>query len=205
MKLTHIQIILAAAFALAGAFPAGAQSNRVPGDTDYPQFSQFITDRNIFNPDRYRRNSGTRPPRPTPTHPPRTAGAPEFTFVGVMSYQKGQFGFFDGNSSELRQVLAVGGSIAGYTVQELTSSAVKLLGPDKKEIELKLGVQMRKEGGNWLMAGQVATPGAAATTTSSAGDGSSTAPAGEQSVAPSAAIQGNDVLKRLMEKRAQEK
>ena len=30
-----------------------AQSNGVPGPTDYATFSRFITDRNIFDPNRY--------------------------------------------------------------------------------------------------------------------------------------------------------
>ena len=206
MKLTRIKIILAAALALAGALPAGAQSNGVPGDTSYSQFSQFIANRNIFNPDRFPRTgrivSTPRPPR----NPKRTAGAPQFTFVGAMSYSKGLLGFFDGSSYEYQKVLAVGGSIAGYTVTEVTTSLVKLLGPDKKEVVLNLGDQIRQEGGAWEVIRQAALPGATTTTETMGGGGSSesAAPAAESAPVPSAAVQGNQRLIELMKNRAQE-
>jgi hypothetical protein len=206
MKLTRIKIILAAALALAGALPAGAQSNGVPGDTSYSQFSQFIANRNIFDPARYPRN--TTRPRPiiSVRQRVRTAGAPQFTFVGAMSYSKGLFGFFDGSSYEYQKVLAVGGSIAGYTVTEVTTSLVKLLGPDKKEVVLNLGDQIRQEGGAWEVIRQAALPGATTTTETLGGGGSSesAAPAAESAPAPSSAVQGNERLQELMKKRAQE-
>src|SRR5665213_2295647 len=197
MKLTRIKIILAAAFALAGAFPAGAQSNGVPGDTSYSQFSQFIANRNIFNPERYPRNTTQRVRPPVTIHRKPTKGAPQFTFVGAMSYSTGLFGFFDGSSYEYQKVLATGGSIAGYTVTEVTTSLVKLLGPDKKEVVLNLGDQIRQEGGTWQVFRQAALPGATTTTETTAGGGSSesAAPAGESAPAPSAAVQGNETLR----------
>ena len=201
MKLTRMKIILIAALALANGFFAGAQSNGVPGDTDYARFSQFITDRNIFDPNRYPRNSR---PRTTYTRPRiRTAGAPEFTLVGTMNYRKGMFVFFDGNNSDLRKVLEVGGSIAGYTVEAVTPASVKLLGADKKEIEMKPGDQMRQEEGNWQLAGQVALPGSGAVTQTENSE-NSTASADAQPVAPSPGLGANDVLKRLMQQREQE-
>jgi hypothetical protein len=201
MKLTRIKLILAAALALANGFFAGAQSNNVPGDTDYASFSQFIADRNIFDPNRYPRNSR---PRPTYTHVIRhTAGAPEFTLVGTMNYRKGMFVFFDGNNSDLRKVLVIGGSIAGYTVEEVTATSVKLMGADKKEIEMKLGDQMRQEDGNWQLAGQAELPGSAATM-ETGNSGNSTTSTDAQPVAPSPGLESNDVLKRLMQQREQE-
>jgi hypothetical protein len=195
MKLTRIKIILAAAFTLANGFFAAAQSNGVPGDTDYAKFSQFITERNIFDPNRYprTRTTGYRPRTQPRAH---TAGAPEFTLVGTMSYQKGLFVFFDGNNSDLKKTLAVGGSIAGYTVEEIAPTSVKLLGADKKEIEMKLGNQMRQEGGNWQLTGQSELPAdPVATETPAAMDSPTSA---------SSSLNGNDVLKRLMQQRQQE-
>ena len=64
MKLTHTKILLALAAVLAGETGAFAQSNGVPGPTDYAKFSQFITDRNIFDPARqphFIYSSSTRP------------------------------------------------------------------------------------------------------------------------------------------------
>ena len=40
------------ALALSGGHAAFAQSNGVPGPQDYAAFSHFITDRNIFDPNR---------------------------------------------------------------------------------------------------------------------------------------------------------
>ncbi|HEY1716992.1 MAG TPA: hypothetical protein VGH42_01710 [Verrucomicrobiae bacterium] len=196
MKLTRIKIILVAAFALANGFFAAAQSSAVPGDTDYARFSQFITQRNIFDPNRYA-TTGYRP-RTRPRV--RTAGAPEFTLVGTLSYQKGMFVFFDGNNSDLKKILTTGDSIAGYTVKEVTATSVKLLGADKKEIEMKLGDQMRQEGGNWQLAGQSELPAVPAATESSENSTTST----DAPVAPSPSLEGNDILKRLMQQREQE-
>jgi hypothetical protein len=199
MKLTRLKIILAAAFALVNGFFAGAQSNGVPEDTDYAKFSQFITDRNIFDPNRYprTRTTGNRPR----TRRARTAGAPEFTLVGTLSYQKGMFVFFDGNNSDLKKILAAGGSIAGYTVDEVTATSVKLRSGDKKEIEMKLGDQMRQEGGNWQLTGQSELPAGPAATEDS---DNSTSPTEAVDAAPSPILEGNDVLKRLMQQREKE-
>jgi hypothetical protein len=197
MKSARIKIILIGALALANGFFAGAQSNGVPSDTDYAKFSQFISERNIFDPNRYAR-TGYRPR--TRPHA-RAAGAPEFTLVGTLSYQKGMFVFFDGNNSDLKKILAAGGSIAGYTVQEVTATSVKLLGADKKEIKMKLGDQMRQEGGNWQLTGPSELPAVP----TAADDGENpTAPAEAGSPAPSPSLEGNDVLKRLMQQREQE-
>ena len=116
MKLNRIKIILLAALALTSGFVARAQSNRVPGATDYPAFSGFVTDRNIFDPNRvphpFTRRACGRGFRTRAT----ASSAPAFSLVGTMSYQKGYFAFFSGNDDELKSVLPVSGKIAGYTV-----------------------------------------------------------------------------------------
>ncbi len=189
-----------AALLVAGGFSAVAQSNTVPGPTDYAAFSRFIAARNIFDPNRYPHTSTARP-RPHPTPPP--ASAPAFTLVGTMAYDKGMFAFFDGKSPDLKQILTVNGSEAGYTVKEITLKAVTLEGADKQEINLKVGDQMRQEGTNWVFAGQasVSNPPVADSSAAMTGGGpdAATAPAG---VPP--AMENNDILKRLMQKREQE-
>lgn len=189
-----------AALLVAGGFSAGAQSNTVPGPTDYAAFSRFIAARNIFDPNRYPHTSTARP-RPHPTPPP--ASAPAFTLVGTMAYDKGMFAFFDGKSPDLKQILAVNGNEAGYTVKAITLKEVKLEGADKQEINLKVGDQMRQEGTNWVFAGQASVSGSSVADSSAAttggGPDAAAAPAG---VPP--AIENNDILKRLMQKREQE-
>jgi hypothetical protein len=200
MKLTRHKKWAVLALALANGFIAAAQSNGVPGPQDYGRFSSFVTDRNIFDPGRYARNSST--PRPIFTQ--RVRYAPSFTLVGTMSYEKGMFAFFDGNQSELRKVLyqSDSDSIAGYTVAEITQTGVTLQTADKKQtVQLKIGDMMRQEGSSWQLAGQGELP---------AGTGAveSTAPADNSSPdtgsAPASSAAPNDILKKLMQQREQE-
>jgi hypothetical protein len=97
-------------------------------------------------------------------------------------------------------VLEPGGSIAGYTVKDITNQTVTLAAGGK-EIEMKVGSQMRNQnGGEWQLSAEIEQP---TNTESETGTGS------VESAAPSAPPAGsspemNDVLKRLMEKRQQE-
>jgi hypothetical protein len=213
---------LALALLLAGGFSAAAQSNsnRVPGPTDYARFSQFITERNIFNPNRYAIYSPTSGPvRPRPV--PRNT--PTFTLVGTMNYEKGMFAFFDGNQSNLRKVLyqSDSNSIAGFTLAEITPAGVKLQAADKKQIvELNIGQGMQLIGNSWQkpIQGGFSSGGGNSGFGGFAGQnrgfdsgssGESAAPAADSSspdasAAPSPALEGNDVLKKLMQQRQQE-
>jgi len=201
MKLTRYKKWTVLVLALANGFFAAAQSNGVPGPTDYSSFSRFITERNIFDPNRYPRYSAT--PRPRPYARP-SRSAPAFSLVGTMSYEKGMFAFFDGNQPELRKVLSKSGSIAGYNVTEITPSGVTLQTPDKKEmVEMKIGEMMRQEGSSWQPADRSdfgADAGGTESTTSPETGISSP----DTSPAPSPALEANDILKKLMQQRQQE-
>jgi hypothetical protein len=198
MKPTQCKKWLVLALALANGLFAGAQTNGVPGPAAYSSFSRFITERNIFNPDRYPSSSPTQPYRPRVSR-----SAPAFTLVGTMSYEKGMFAFFDGNSSDLRKVLYQSDSngIAGYTVAEITLAGVKLQTAGKKQtVQMKIGEMMRQEGNEWQLAGRGELP---------AGMTDSAAPAVESSIpdagpAPGSAFEPNDILKKLMQQREQE-
>lgn len=198
MKPTPFKSLLVIALVLATGGLAAAQSNNVPGSTAYADFSRFITQRNIFDPNRYPRSSGSRPV----TYRPRaTRSTPTFSLVGTMSYQKGMFAFFDGNNSDLRQALTVSGGIAGYTVSEITATGVKLESADKKQtVTLKIGDLMRQDGKDWVLAGPGELP-AGTTDNGATGTGGAEAAA---SAAPSSASAPNDILKKLMEKREKE-
>jgi hypothetical protein len=201
MKLTRSIKWLALALALANGFFAAAQSNSVPGPADYSRFSSFITERNIFDPNRYPHNSGQRQTTYTPRH--SSPSAPTFMLVGTMSYEKGMFAFFDGNNSDLRKVLSESGSIAGYTLTGITLTSVKLQTADKREtVRMKIGEALRQEGNHWLPVGQgeLAAVAGSANATSKATE--STSP--DTSSAPSPAIEENDILKKLMQQREQE-
>ena len=184
------------ALMLANGFLAAAQSNSASGATDFAAFSRFITERNIFDPNRVPRSS---PNRPSSYHPKATRSAPAFTLVGTMHYQKGMFAFFDGNNSDLRKVLHEldSNSIAGYTVGEITLTGATLHMADPKQtVQLKIGDMMRQEGNAWQMAGQAEASTSMADVPRPATNSTGSAPA--SIAAP------NDVLKKLMQQREQE-
>jgi len=193
---------LALALLLAGGFFAGAQSSGVPGPTDYAAFSRFITQRNIFNPNRFAQ-SGRAYVQPRQRSSPST---PAFTLVGTMSYEKGMFAFFDGNNFNLRKVLYPSdtNSIAGFTALEITLTGVKLQTADKKQtVQMKIGDLMRQAGSSWQLAGAgelFAGTSAGGSAVATAAEGSSP----DTSAAPSPALEGNDILKKLMQQREQE-
>ena len=199
MKPTQTIFLTTLTFTLATGGLAVAQSNSVPGPADYVQFSRLITERNIFDPNRYAHSSSGA----TTYRPKVSRSAPAFTLVGTMNYEKGMFAFFDGNSSDLRKVLyeSDSNSIAGYTVAEITLTGVKLQTADKKQtVRLKIGGMMRQEGSEWRLA---------ETGESFASSTGSTAPAAEETSpaadsVPSSTSAPNDILKKLMQHREQE-
>jgi hypothetical protein len=124
-----------------------------------------------------------------------------------MSYEKGQFAFFSGNDADLKKILVRDGSIAGYTVTDITPTQVTLQAMDKKNLTLKIGDALQQESGTW----QLVSSGPAPIDSASV---SEPAPAADESAAPAAADEpanpaaGNsaasEILKRLMQKRQQE-
>lgn len=176
-----------------------AQTNKnIPGPTDYPAFSRFVTERNIFDPNRqphYSSNARPQSPRRT-TH---STSTPTIALVGTMAYEKGTFAFFSSNDVELKKVLPVSEKIAGYTIVAIGATSVTLEAADKKQMNMKVGEVLRQENGGWQLAGAADLPVGAASS-GAAADKS----VGDSESKPAAAGEPNDILKRLMEKRAQE-
>lgn len=167
--------------------PAAVETG--PTSLDYSAFRQ-IADRNIFNAGRSSRSarSGERP---------RQVQVDTFTVVGTMSYAKGDVAFFDGSSGAYRKAVKLGESIAGHKVIGITAEEVQLEAGEQK-VTLKVGGQMRREDeGPWSMSAagvsHAATSSAPGTTTGA----SETADGGSDG-------EVSDVLKRLLQKRAQE-
>jgi len=203
MKLTRVKIILLATFAVTNVFFAGAQSNGVPSATDYAAFSRFVTDRNIFDPNRQPHYTSTRM-RTRTTRTRISPSAPAFTLVGTMGYQKGLFAFFSGNNDDLKKVLPVSGKIADYTVTRIVQGHATLESTNKVgKLELKIGDVVRQENGKWALSDSSDLP--VGTSAAPATSASGSAPSSEvPAAAPSPALGQNDVLKRLMELRAKE-
>jgi hypothetical protein len=189
----------AAALAVLGAFlangrPAAAQTTNAPAATNATDYSSFqiITERNIFDPNRYAHASHSRGRATSPS-------APYFSLVGTMNYRKGMIAFFDGNDSDYRKVLSPDGVIAGYKVVEITQRGVKLMAAGKP-VAMKVGAQMRQAGkGEWQLAGPGDWPAATAGNEAPAADETPAA-----SPASGSAGEPNDILKKLMQQREQE-
>jgi hypothetical protein len=180
-------LCVGAVLVMAGSVAASGQETNAPSRTNY-SFFQVIADRNIFNPDRYSRQARSRREQ-------REAPADAFALVGTMSYQKGQFAFFDGTSEAYRKVLERDGVIAGYKVTEITPNAVKLEAANKR-VELKVGTQMRHEGATWQLVAQTELP------VETVDNSESSAPASSAESGSGGEV--NDVLKKLMQRREQE-
>ncbi len=175
--------------------PAGAPAGTNGGlaSLDYSAF-KIIVDRNIFDPNRYPHRAGESRVRSAP----KTVDS--LILVGTMSYEKGWFAFFDGSSSEYKKALKLTDTIAGYKVAEIEPNGVKLAAGTNR-LELKVGMQMRREDeGAWLVAGQSGSYVAAPTSTSTNAV-AATASAGSDAASSAAE---SDIIKRLMQKRQQE-
>jgi len=188
---------------------SSTQTTGVPGPTNYQSFSGFIAQRNIFNPARFAIVFG----QSNRIAPPVRRNIPAFGLVGTMAYEKGMFAFFDGNSPEYQKVLYASdsNSIAGFIVADVTPSGVTLQTADKKQaMPLKIGDTLRQQDdGSWDFGGSSGAFSSAAGfgASSAASDftsSPSTGPAAATPAAPSAAVQGNDILRRLMQERQQQ-
>src|SRR5438445_33241 len=112
---------IALLFLVAACLAARAQTtNAPPSPLDFQSF-RLITDRNIFDPNRSPRSvtSGR-------TEGRKPAKTEAFSLVGTMSYEKGDFAFFDGTLSEYRKTLKPGDTIAGYKINAVAADRVQL-------------------------------------------------------------------------------
>ena len=145
-----------AALALAVASPASAPAAGIGQPPDFSAF-RIITDRNIFDPNR----------RPRAAAAPAPKIVDSFSLAGTMSYAKGEFAFFDGNSAEYHRVVGPGGSIAGYTVEDIGQDGVRLVS-GTNQVQLKVGMQMRRnQDGRWSPAEPAESAGTSYASTSS--------------------------------------
>jgi hypothetical protein len=128
-----------------------AQSTNAPVNAPVRlTFDSFrpVSDRNIFNPNRYARSTG-RTTRSTASTP--ASRVESISLVGVIAYEKGWFAFFDGTSSDYKQSLQTGGTIGQYHVTRVTSDVVQLAA-GTNTFDLKVGMQMRREDeGDWFL------------------------------------------------------
>ena len=179
-----------------------AETNQ-PAVLDSKALARRVSDRNIFDPERQPRTRGESRPTPKPVVAV-AADAPEMGLVGVMTFPKGTFAFFDGNAAEYRKTLQLQALIAGHTVTAITPQSVTLSESNRPPVLLKVGQRLRKDAeGVWkLVAG-----GSGEAFTRSGGS----AGAGSGAVSSSSATSttedppgSDEILKRLLKKREQE-
>jgi hypothetical protein len=171
----------------ANSTTASANGTNGAASLDYAAF-KVVADRNIFNPNRQGYRAGG------PRTRPRSVDS--FSLVGIMSYEKGTFAFFDGSGSEYRKALKTNDTIAGYQLTAIEPNAVKLA-LQTNELELRVGMQMRREEeGPWLKPSLPETVSA----------NGSTATGSATNSAPDSPANGadNEILKKLMQRREQE-
>ena len=176
----------------AGGREAIAQETNRPARPDYNSF-RIVIERNIFNANR----SGG--PVRTVREDRNPGRVDAFRLVGIMEYDKGLFAFFDGTSSDYKKALQCQGRIADYALTNLTAESVTLEAEGKK-IELRVGMQVRREdNGDWQLAAAGDLPAAS---------GSSPAPGGGSASSESSGGESggdlSEVLKKLMQQREQE-
>ena len=124
-----------------------SQSTNAPAKLSYDSF-RTVSDRNIFNPNRYARGSGRAATRTSSTPASRVES---FSLVGIMAYEKGWYAFFEGTKSDYRQALQVDGKIGDYTVLSVAKDDVKIV-TSTNTFDLKVGMQMRREDeGEWFL------------------------------------------------------
>ncbi len=126
-----------------GAF---AEPTNAPARLNYDSF-RMISDRNIFNPSRVARGA----PRTTRTATTPAAHVESFSLVGIMSYEKGWFAFFEGTSADFKKVLQTDAMIGHYKIASVMAEVVKLTS-GTNSFEMKVGTQMRREDeGEWFL------------------------------------------------------
>lgn len=181
-KIAWLMAVLVGASGLNGF---AQQTNNAASRLDYASF-KLITDRNIFNS--YRTSRSSRSERRDSR---KQVKADTFSLLGVMSYEKGTFAFFDGTSSDYRKTIKRSEAIAGYTVTDIAPNRVKLVS-GTNQFELRVGSQMRREeDGEWFLVAQAESyPSQTSAATTDASTASS--------------ADADEVLKKLMQRREQE-
>ena len=138
------------ALLLAGALGSQAETTNAPANAptrlSYDSF-RMVSDRNIFNPNRFARSSG----RTQRSSSQPVSRVESISLVGIMAYEKGIYAFFDGTKADYRHALQPGATIGEYQVVQVTPEHVQLR-HGTNTYDLKVGMQMRREDeGDWFL------------------------------------------------------
>lgn len=218
---TMLALSLLTALPLPGQ--AATQTNKAPARSTAPtglnyESFRLVNDRNIFNGNR----SGSTIRITDRNGRPRTQRLDSFNLVGTLLTEGKAMAFFDGTDSSYRKALTSGSRISSFEVVEIKAAGVRLA-EGTNTIDLKVGAGFQREQrGPWKTIG-AGTPYVSATSsrnseeTTSVDSGAASSESDEapettnddtgSSVSASAAggaMEVNDVLRKLMEKRDKE-
>ena len=193
-----ILVFIASSFGMGQS--RGAETN-TPSRFDYQAF-RVIEERNIFNPNRFK-GSSSNGESGRSRRDRQYNRTDSFTLRGTMSYEKGRFAFFEGSNSDYRKALEIDGQIAGYKVAEIGADYVRLEN-NGKEVALRVGGRMRKSDNGWAPADGSEAMESSADSDSSAKTEATDSSERSDSTASAVSDGGNDVLKRLLQKREKE-
>ena len=168
---------------------------------DSKEVARRVGDRNIFDPERQPKIRGESRPAPKPKAV-ASADAPEFGLVGVITYPRGTFAFFDGNASEFHKTLQLNAVIAGQTLSTITPQSITLMASNRPPNLLRVGQRLRQDSeGVWQLVTGLGGEGFKRLGSAGGATGTSSA----SSTTPSEDPPGSDeILKRLLKKREQE-
>ena len=168
---------------------------------DSKEVARRVADRNIFDPERQPKIRGESRPVPKPKAV-ASADAPEFGLVGVITYPRGTFAFFDGNASEFHKTLQLNAVIAGQTLSTITPQSITLMATNRPPNLLRVGQRLRQDSeGVWQLVTGLGGEGFKRLGSAGGSTGTSSA----SSTTPSEDPPGSDeILKRLLKKREQE-
>jgi hypothetical protein len=167
---------------------AGGQTAN--GRADFTNFNVIVKN-NIFDPLRRKGLERSGPP-------PVAHEVQSFALKGTASMGNDNLAVFDGTRSEFHKAARVSDTIAAYKVTEITPDLVKLAAGTNL-VELRVGMQMRREDeGPWTRSESSRSYASAATASSSA------SAAGSTSIDPPSSGPESEILKKLMKQREQE-
>ncbi len=135
--------------ALAGALVGLRASEEPPPFSDY----KLVVERNVFNASRMPYRAAE--PAPVEVKPAPRPVAKTITLAGVFIADERALALFVDGGRTCTQA-AVGQSVSGFTVAEITSTGVLLKLGDEKELRISVGDRLSDGGtGNWAQVGQV--------------------------------------------------
>lgn len=172
------------------AAPVFAQAPKSQGFDDF----KLVRTRNIFDPNR--RATRTEAPRESRSSSSRITRANTLSLNGTMVADGQSLAFFGGSKSEYSKVIGIGDTVAERKVKAITSTQVELEHGGKTEV-LAVGKYLTLEG-------TVEVPADSAPAPDAPPNASSTAAAEGAAPASAPSNDKNDVLRRMMERRAKE-